>query len=182
LEAKTKWADFRRNASGVFHASTDHSFRRDYHPRCRRAAMTAAIHNGIKLPPALQALRGEIRVLDRYMRGGRLSQLECDARLDEWRIKYPPGMDRYDKLAILAVWEDDMAGEIVARGWKAADEKRQKTAVKRPKEYRPAQSTIDAFWYLVRLKEPDRLAAWLDDHPREKSYLLKLLENSNADR
>jgi hypothetical protein len=102
--------------------------------------------------------------------------------LDEWRIKYPPGMDRYDRLALLGVWEDDMAAEIVARGWEAADEKRQGTGVKRPKDYRPAQSTIDAFWYLVRLKEPDRLAVWLDDHPREKSYLLKLLETSNADR
>ena len=144
--------------------------------------MTAAIHNGIKLPPAIQALRDEICALDRYMRGGRLGQLDCDARLDEWRIKYPPGMDRYDRLALLGVWEDDMAAEIVVRGWEAADEKHRETVVRRPKEYRPARSTIDAFWYLVRLKEPDRLVAWLEDHPREKSYLLKLLETSNADR
>jgi hypothetical protein len=136
----------------------------------------------IKLPLAIQALRDEIRALDRYLRKGQLSQLECEARLVEWRIEYPPGMDRYDRLALLGVWEDDMAAEIVVRGWEAADEKRQETAVKRPKEYRPAQSTIDAFWHLLGLKEPDRLAAWLDDHPREKSYLLKLLETSNADR
>jgi hypothetical protein len=48
-------------------------------------------------------------------------------------------------------------------------------ALRRHLDGRPAQSTIDAFWYLVGLKEPDRLAAWLDDHPEEKSFLLGLL-------
>jgi hypothetical protein len=55
-------------------------------------------------------------------------------------------------------------------------------ALRKHLEQRPAQSTVDAFWYLVRLKEPDRLAAWLDNHPREKSHLLKLLETSSANR
>jgi hypothetical protein len=42
--------------------------------------------------------------------------------LDEWGIKYPPGMDRYDRLALLSVWDDDMAAEIIVRGWEAQDE------------------------------------------------------------
>jgi hypothetical protein len=42
--------------------------------------------------------------------------------------------------------------------------------------YRTPQSTIDAFWYVVRLTDPERLAAWLDDHPKDESFLLNLLE------
>jgi hypothetical protein len=41
---------------------------------------------------------------------------------------------------------------------------------------RPAQSTIDAFLYLVSLKDPDRLVAWLKDRERDRPFLLKLLE------
>ena len=156
-------------------------------PKTRRAAPAGdpvATSNqqqqqGIKLPTALQALRDEIRILDRYVRNGQLNQLDCDARLDEWRIEYPPGMYRYHRLAVEGVWQDDEAANIIVRGWETGSKRE---PVKRPKEYRPAQSTIDAFWYLVRLKEPTRLAAWLEDHPKEKSYLLKLLETSNADR
>ena len=38
-------------------------------------------------------------------------------------------------------------------------------------------STIDAFWFLVRLNNPDRLKVWLDRHSEsEKAYLLGLLE------
>ena len=43
--------------------------------------------------------------------------------------------------------------------------------------YRPPQATIDAFWFVVVLDDLDRLAAWLDDHPRDKPTLLKLLES-----
>ena len=45
------------------------------------------------------------------------------------------------------------------------------------RSYRTAASTIDAFWYLVRLRDPGRLKAWLADHPQDASTLLKLLEN-----
>jgi hypothetical protein len=45
-----------------------------------------------------------------------------------------------------------------------------------PRHYHTPQSTVDAFWYVVRLKEPDRLAAWLRDHPRDAPFLLKSLE------
>jgi hypothetical protein len=43
--------------------------------------------------------------------------------------------------------------------------------------YRTAASTIDAFWYLVRLRDPGRLKAWLADRPQDAPTLLQLLEN-----
>jgi hypothetical protein len=42
--------------------------------------------------------------------------------------------------------------------------------------YRTPQSTIDAFWHVVGLCNPERLTAWLDDHPQDAPFLLKLLE------
>jgi hypothetical protein len=45
-----------------------------------------------------------------------------------------------------------------------------------PLPYRTAQSTIDAFWYLVRLNDPDRLKTWLANHPLDAATLLKLYE------
>jgi hypothetical protein len=56
---------------------------------------------GIKLPVLLQALRDEIRTLDRYLRKGLITQIEIDARLADWQISYPPGMYRIDELALL---------------------------------------------------------------------------------
>jgi hypothetical protein len=49
-----------------------------------------------------------------------------------------------------------------------------------PRPHRTARSTIDAFFYVLRLKDPERLAAWLDDHPYDKEFLLKLLENKKC--
>jgi hypothetical protein len=46
-----------------------------------------------------------------------------------------------------------------------------------PKPYHTVASTVDAFWYVVGLDDLDHLAAWLDDHPRDKPTLLKLLES-----
>jgi hypothetical protein len=43
-------------------------------------------------------------------------------------------------------------------------------------QYRTPEATQQAFWYVVRLADPERLAAWLDDHPKDESFLLKLLE------
>jgi hypothetical protein len=45
-----------------------------------------------------------------------------------------------------------------------------------PEPYGPAASTASAFWYLVSLKDPDKLAAWLRDRERDAPLLLKLLE------
>ena len=46
----------------------------------------------------------------------------------------------------------------------------------KPRPYRTPQSTIDAFWYLVRLNDPARLKAWLQDRPQDRPTLLKLYE------
>ena len=45
-----------------------------------------------------------------------------------------------------------------------------------PKPYRTAASTIDAFWYVVGLRDPEPFKAWLADHPQDAPFLLKLLE------
>jgi hypothetical protein len=45
-----------------------------------------------------------------------------------------------------------------------------------PPPYRTAASTIDAFWYVVGLRDQERFKAWLADHPQDAPFLLKLLE------
>jgi hypothetical protein len=45
-----------------------------------------------------------------------------------------------------------------------------------PEPYRTAQSTIDAFWFVVALKDPEKLAVWLRGRERDAPFLLKLLE------
>jgi hypothetical protein len=47
----------------------------------------------------------------------------------------------------------------------------------RPRPYQTPASTIDAFWHLVSLNEPDRLRAWLLDHPLDRAFLYKLLQD-----
>ena len=53
-------------------------------------------------------------------------------------------------------------------------------ALKRQRElYGPAQSTIDAFEYLVRKNDPAELKEWLDRHPPDEvAWLLGLLEKA----
>ena len=46
----------------------------------------------------------------------------------------------------------------------------------RPRPYQTAQSTVDTFWYLVQINEPDRLKAWLEARPLDAPTLLKLYE------
>lgn len=45
-----------------------------------------------------------------------------------------------------------------------------------PSTSQTARSTIDAFYYVVSLNDPDRLKAWLRQHPVDAPTLLKLLE------
>jgi hypothetical protein len=40
--------------------------------------------------------------------------------------------------------------------------------------YRTPQSTLDAFWYVASLDDPDHLARWLANHPRDVAHLLKI--------
>jgi hypothetical protein len=45
-----------------------------------------------------------------------------------------------------------------------------------PEPYRPAASTVDAFWYVVGLRDPEWFKAWLAARPKDAPLLLKLLE------
>jgi hypothetical protein len=45
---------------------------------------------------------------------------------------------------------------------------------RRPEPYRPAQSTVAAFLYVVGLDDPDYLAAWLTKHSADAPHLLKI--------
>ena len=45
-----------------------------------------------------------------------------------------------------------------------------------PRTYRTTETTINAFWYLVKLNEPDRLKAWLEARPMDAPTLLRLYE------
>ena len=69
--------------------------------------------------------------------------------------------------------------------WKWTGEKPPSAAVRnsdigakpaRPEPYRPADSTVAAFWYVVGLNDTARLTAWMRDHPKDAPALLKLLE------
>jgi hypothetical protein len=46
--------------------------------------------------------------------------------------------------------------------------------------YRTAQSTIDAFWYVVRNEGPEYLKGWLARHPADAPFLLKIWKQKNA--
>jgi hypothetical protein len=48
--------------------------------------------------------------------------------------------------------------------------------------YRTPPCTVDAFFYVVRLGDAPRLAAWLEDHPRDKEFLLNLLKDRKNGR
>jgi hypothetical protein len=47
-----------------------------------------------------------------------------------------------------------------------------------PPDGQPSQSTTDAFWFLVRQGDPERLKSWLRDHPKDAPALVKLLERA----
>jgi hypothetical protein len=47
-----------------------------------------------------------------------------------------------------------------------------------PEPCRAAASTVEAFRYILRLEDPDRLKAWLADRRGEAAFLLDLLENA----
>jgi hypothetical protein len=46
--------------------------------------------------------------------------------------------------------------------------------------YSTPQVTVAAFIYVVRLDDPDYLARWLDQHPRDEKFLCKLWKAKNA--
>jgi hypothetical protein len=89
-------------------------------------------------------------------------------------------LDELERRAALRRQEDIAA--ILARMEAMDDRSKRVTAPLRadPAPYRPAQSTIDAFWFVVGLDDPGRLKAWFANHPRDVPALLKLLENKRC--
>ena len=136
--------------------------------------MSVAIREGRKLPPVLEALRDEIRTLDRYVRQGLLSQDEAECRLSEWDIRMVPGMYRHRRLATLAVWKDDYVEEDILKHFKSM---RQPLPPKGERQYRTPQATIDAYLYLKREADAVRLDQWLKAHPRDADYLRSLSDD-----
>jgi hypothetical protein len=51
-------------------------------------------------------------------------------------------------------------------------------APRRP--YCTPQSTVDAFWYVVRLDNAEYMRTWLAQHPLDAPFLLKIWERKNA--
>lgn len=80
----------------------------------------------------------------------------------------------------------------MVRGWELDDprDRWRHTGEPRPKasqdpgpvrsSYRTAQSTVDAFWFVVRLGDADRLTEWFSQHPSDAPYLCELWERKNA--
>jgi hypothetical protein len=46
--------------------------------------------------------------------------------------------------------------------------------------YRTPQATIDAFWYVASLDNPEYLTRWIAQHPSDASALYKLWEGKHA--
>jgi hypothetical protein len=83
-------------------------------------------------------------------------------------------LDELERRAELRRQEEVAA--IVAR-MEAMEPRRLPPPDAEPEPYRPASSTIDAFWFVVRRDDIARLRAWLADHPKDAPTLLKLLES-----
>ena len=65
---------------------------------------------------------------------------------------------------------------IIAR-WEAMDVEIAANRAE-PDPYRPAASTVAAFWYEVGLRDPERFKTWLADRPKDAPVLVKLLEGA----
>jgi hypothetical protein len=69
----------------------------------------------------------------------------------------------------------DAGGQLGAITGRIVKEAGPPEAFGRPRQ--PPQSTIDAFWHLVRTEDAGRLNAWLAEHPHEAPFLVRLLDD-----
>jgi hypothetical protein len=67
--------------------------------------------------------------------------------------------------------------EIMARMEAMDDPSKRLPPPAEPRPYRTPQATIDAFWWVVGLGDPERFKAWLAARPDDAPFLLKLLED-----
>jgi hypothetical protein len=80
-----------------------------------------------------------------------------------------------ERLAELRAQEEVAA--MVAR-MEAMDGPAELLPARKGEPYRTAASTIDAFWYVVGLRDQERFKAWLADRPQDAPFLLKLMEGT----
>jgi hypothetical protein len=66
--------------------------------------------------------------------------------------------------------------EIFARLDAMDNFSKRRPAPREPKPYRTPQSTVDAFWYVVRQGNTAQLESWLANHPCDAGYLVKRLQ------
>jgi hypothetical protein len=73
------------------------------------------------------------------------------------------------------------AAELIEQ-WELADRRPRKVEIPfaAAQPYRTPQSTVDAFWYVASLDDPDYLKRWLAEHPRDVTALQKLWEAKHA--
>jgi hypothetical protein len=82
-----------------------------------------------------------------------------------------------EEQALLAAEPDDLTEydlrEIARRveRWEAADQRRSYAPASSPRPHGTPQSTIDAFWHVVRAEDPQYLARWLAQHPADAPHL-----------
>jgi hypothetical protein len=69
--------------------------------------------------------------------------------------------------------DPDSIQEIIAKGFEMEESKAKPAE---PRAYHTPESTIDAFWYVVRNENDEYLARWLAEHPLDAPYLRKLAE------
>lgn len=77
---------------------------------------------------------------------------------------------------IVEIFGQDEAQTLVARAFAAVAEITEAPPIVpgAPPAYRTPQATVDAFLYLTRVADVDRLTRWLADHPRDAAFLHKL--------
>jgi hypothetical protein len=112
-------------------------------------------------------LESEATVIGLALKSGELTSGEVDAKLEEMGaldLVYPELMTWY--------FTDDRPTIVNPRAGKSA----------KPNgaTYRTPQSVVDAFLYVARNHDPEYLARWLADHPRDIATLNKLWEAKNG--
>jgi hypothetical protein len=76
-----------------------------------------------------------------------------------------------DELERRAELRREEAIAAMIRHWEMDDAKASPSRAPPQREYHTPRATIDAFWFVVRLDDPDYLIDWLERHPRDAAYL-----------
>jgi hypothetical protein len=66
-----------------------------------------------------------------------------------------------------------LAAADLVRRWESAYKPRPEPP-RRAEPFRPAESTVQAFWYVARNHDADYLAAWLAKHPDDRPHLFRI--------